>query len=65
MIPGLAYYSQATDILGNLTGSTSLIHVQCCILAGLYAGQLANSIESLSWIQNAARTLLVILRVNE
>lgn len=65
VIPGLAYYAQATDILGNLTGSTSLIHVQCCILAGLYSGQLANSIESLGWIQNAARTLLVILRVNE
>ena len=65
VIPGLAYYAQATDILGNLTGSTSLVHVQCCILAGLYSGQLANSIESLGWIQNAARTLLVILRVNE
>ncbi len=65
VIPGLAYYAQATDILGNLTGSTSLIHVQCCLLAGLYSGQLANSIESLGWIQNAARTLLVILRVNE
>ena len=65
VIPGLAYYAQATDILGNLTGSTSLVHVQCCILAGLYSGQLANSIESLGWIQNAARTLMVILRVNE
>lgn len=65
VIPGLAYYAQATDILGNTSGSTSLIHVQCCLLAGLYSGQLANSIESLSWIQNAARTLLVILRVNE
>ena len=60
VIPGLAYYAQATDILGNLTGSTSLEYVQCCLLAGLYSGQLANSIESVGWIQNAGRTLYAI-----
>ena len=61
VVPGLAYYAQATDILGNLTGSTSLVYIQCCILAGLVAGQFANSIESLAWIQNAARTLCMLL----
>lgn len=65
VIPGLAYYAQALDILGNLNGSTSLIYIQCCILAGLCAGQLANSMESLSWIQNAARALCVLLSVSE
>ena len=55
VIPGLAYYAQATDILGNLTGYHELVNAQCCLLAGLYAGQLANSLESLTWIQAASR----------
>lgn len=55
IIPGLPWYAQATDILGNLTGSRDLLYVQCCVLAGLYAGQLANAIESLTWIQIASR----------
>ena len=54
-IPGLAYYAQATDILGNITGLHELIYAQCCLLAGLYAGQLANTLESLTWIQSASR----------
>lgn len=55
IIPGLAYYAQASDILGNLTGYHELINAQCCLLAGLYAGQLANTLESLTWIQAASR----------
>ena len=55
VIPGLAYYAQATDILGNITGYHELVNAQCCLLAGLYAGQLANSLESLTWIQAASR----------
>lgn len=55
VIPGLAYYAQATDILGNLTGLHDLTYAQCCLLAGLYAGQLANTLESLTWIQIASR----------
>ncbi|KAL9070901.1 MAG: hypothetical protein Q9161_004543 [Pseudevernia consocians] len=55
VIPGLAYYAQATDILGNLTGLHDLTYAQCCLLAGLYAGQLANTLESLTWIQMASR----------
>lgn len=55
VIPGLAYYAQATDILGNLTGFQELTYAQCCLLAGLYAGQLANTLESLTWIQTASR----------
>lgn len=61
VIPGLAYYAQATDILGNMMGSTNLLYVQCCLLAGLYAGQLANSFESLMWIQCAAKTLCMMI----
>ena len=55
VVPGLAYYAQATDILGSLTGFQELIYAQCCLLAGLYAGQLANTLESLTWIQTASR----------
>lgn len=55
MIPGLAYYAQATSILGALTGSQTLIYAQGCLLAGLYEGQLANTLESLTWIQTASR----------
>lgn len=55
VIPGLAYYAQATEILGPLTGSQELTYAQCCLLAGLYAGQLANTLESLTWIQTASR----------
>ncbi len=62
IIPGLAYYAQATDILGNMTGSHDITYVQCCLLAGLYAGQLANSIESLNWIQSAARACRILVR---
>ncbi|KAG8532589.1 uncharacterized protein KY384_002466 [Bacidia gigantensis] len=62
IIPGLAYYAQATDILGNMTGSHDIAYVQCCILAGLYAGQLANSVESLAWIQCAARGCSILAR---
>ena len=61
-IPGLAYYAQATDILGNLTGSHDITYVQCCLLAGLYAGQLANSVESLVWIQSASRGCCILAR---
>ena len=61
VIPGLAYYAQATAILGALTGYQDLIYVQCCLLAGLYNGQLANTLESLTWIQMASRQCCVLV----
>ena len=61
-IPGLAYYGPATDILGNLHGSNDLAHVQACLLAGLYAGQLARAFESWSWISTACRTCRFLVR---
>ena len=48
LIPGLAYYAQASDILGNFTGFHDLANVQYCLLAGLYAGQLTNALKSLT-----------------
>ena len=62
VIPGLAYYAQASDILGNLVGFHDLVNAQCCLLAGLYAGQLANTLESLTWIQAASRICRLLVK---
>ena len=52
-IPGLAYFAYAVGILGEHHGSPSLPHVQSCLLAGLYLGQLARVIDSWRWINTA------------
>lgn len=62
VIPGLAYYAYATDILGNLQGGNSLAHVQAALLAGLYAGQLAHPFQSHGWIFQASRACQVLVR---
>ncbi|EED11631.1 hypothetical protein TSTA_108190 [Talaromyces stipitatus ATCC 10500] len=54
VIPGLAYYAHATDILGNMQGGTSLSNVQAALLAGLYMGQLVHPFQSHGWISQAA-----------
>jgi len=62
VIPGLAYFAYATDIIGNQLGGNSLQHVHVNILAGLYHGQLARVMESHAYIHQACRGLQVILR---
>ncbi len=62
VIPGLAYYAYATDILGNLHGGNDLTYIQANLLAGLYAGQLARVFESWSWINSACRACQVLAR---
>lgn len=62
VMPGLAYYAYATDILGNLQGSTRLPYAQAALLAGIYVGQLAHPFQSHAWITQAARTCQVLLR---
>lgn len=62
VIPGLAYYAYATDILGNLHGGNELTYIQANLLAGLYAGQLARVFESWSWINSACRACQVLVR---
>lgn len=62
IIPGLAYYAYATDILGNLQGGNDLPHVQAALLAGLYAGQLAHPFQSHGWISQASRACQVLVR---
>lgn len=62
VIPGLAYYGYATQILGSLQGANRLPHVQAALLAGLYAGQLAHPFQSHGWIYQAARACQVLVR---
>lgn len=62
VIPGLPYFAMATDIIGNQLGGNSLQHVHCNVLAGLYQGQLGRVLESHSFINQACRSLQVILR---
>ncbi|MCJ1310842.1 hypothetical protein MMC25_004509 [Agyrium rufum] len=62
VIPGLAYYAHATDILGNEHGGVDVQHVQAKLLAGLYMGQLANSFESWAWIHSASVTATILTR---
>lgn len=61
VIPGLAYFAAATDIIGNQLGGNTLRHVQVNILAGLYHSQLARVSESHAYIHEACRALQVIL----
>ncbi|KAL8970058.1 MAG: hypothetical protein Q9183_001697 [Haloplaca sp. 2 TL-2023] len=62
VIPGLAYYAKATDILGNVFGLNDLTQVQAHLLAGLFAGQLARTFESWSWIHSACIACRFIVR---
>ncbi|EAS35563.3 C6 zinc finger domain-containing protein [Coccidioides immitis RS] len=62
VIPGMAYYALASDILGNLQGGNDLAHAQGCLLAALYTGQLAHPFASHGWISQAARACQVLVR---
>lgn len=62
VIPGMAYFAYATDILGNLQGGNGLSHVHACLLAGLYTGQLAHPFASHGWIYQASRACQVLVR---
>ncbi|KAL8691895.1 MAG: hypothetical protein Q9218_002963 [Villophora microphyllina] len=62
VIPGLVYYAKATDILGNVFGLNDLTQVQAHLLAGLFAGQLARTFESWSWIHSACIACRFIVR---
>lgn len=61
VIPGLAYFAAASDLIGNQLGGNTLRHVQVNILASLYHGQLARVAESHAYLHAACRALQVIL----
>jgi hypothetical protein len=58
----MAYYSYATDILGNHHGGLTIAHAQAFILAALYISQFARVLESWSWINSACRITIVLLK---
>jgi hypothetical protein len=61
VIPGLAYYAEASKILGTLIGGNELSHVQAYILAGLYFGQLGRVLDSWKWIFIACTSCTVLV----
>jgi hypothetical protein len=61
-LPGMAYFSIATDILGNQQGGNTVVHAQANLLAALYLSQFARVLESWSWINNACRMCLVLVK---
>ena len=62
ILPGMAYFSYATDILGNQQGGNTVAHAQAMILASLYLSQFARVLESWSWISNACRITMVLIK---
>ena len=63
VIPGLAYFSQAMDIMGALIGSNELENVQAGLLAGLYWGQLGRVLDSWKWISWACMGCQILIRM--
>ncbi|WPH00151.1 Hypothetical protein R9X50_00297400 [Acrodontium crateriforme] len=61
VIPGLAYYAKATEIIGEQADGNDLVHAQMFLLAGLYKGQLARVQESMSFFQMAGRAVIRLL----
>ncbi|KAH9819796.1 C6 zinc finger protein domain-containing protein, partial [Teratosphaeria destructans] len=61
VIPGLAYFAKACEILGDQGDGNDLVHAQMFLLAGLYKGQLARVKESMSWITMAGRAISNLL----
>ncbi|KAL5407815.1 hypothetical protein PMIN04_011602 [Paraphaeosphaeria minitans] len=62
ILPGMAYFSYASDILGNQSGGNTIAHAQAMLLAALYLGQYGRVLESWSWTNNACRICLVLIR---
>ncbi|KAI9675189.1 MAG: hypothetical protein M1829_003549 [Trizodia sp. TS-e1964] len=54
VIPGLGYFTYATEIIGSQLGAYNLASVQAGILASLYSGQMVRVLDSWRWIHWAA-----------
>ncbi|EXJ75519.1 uncharacterized protein A1O5_00025 [Cladophialophora psammophila CBS 110553] len=61
VIPGLAYFAIAADILGELPGGADVSHIQAYLLAGLYMGQLARILPSYFYINKACVAAQILL----
>ena len=62
VIPGLAYFSRAADILGKLPGGVDVSYIQAYLLAGLYMGQLARVIPSYDYINRASVATQILIQ---
>lgn len=62
VIPGMAYFAYASDILSSFSGSTSLHYTQACLLAGMYAAQVVHPFTTHAWIQQACRACEVLIQ---
>jgi hypothetical protein len=62
VIPGLAYFTRALEIIAGLRAGNDLPQVQACLLAGLYTSQLALVIDSWKWIQSACMACHFLIR---
>ncbi|KAJ6192794.1 hypothetical protein J3E72DRAFT_443075 [Bipolaris maydis] len=58
ILPGMAYYAYATDILGNQQGGNTTAHAQAMLWPRFI------SVKSWSWINNACRIALVLIKAD-
>lgn len=63
VIPGLAYFAKAAEIIGLQAGANELENVQAGLLAGLYWGQLGRVLDSWKWITWACMGCQVLVRL--
>jgi hypothetical protein len=63
VIPGLAYFGKAMEIMGVMAGGNELENVQICLLAGLYWGQLGRVLDSWKWINYACMGCQILVRM--
>lgn len=61
LIPGLAYFAKAADIIGELPGGADVSHIQAYLLAGLYMGQLARILPSYFYINKACIAAQILI----
>lgn len=62
VVPGLALYRIATATVNRLRGARNLEYVHACLLAGLYAGQLADPFQSHVWFSEAAQACQLLVQ---
>ena len=62
VIPGFAYYAVAAGMLGEHNCENRIAEAQACLLAGLYAGQLACVAASHKWISSACSIVQILLK---
>ncbi|KAF1963539.1 hypothetical protein CC80DRAFT_8306 [Byssothecium circinans] len=64
ILPGMVYFSHATDILGNQAVGNTVAHAQAFVLAALYLAQFGRVLDSWGWITNACRAALVLIKAD-